>query len=78
MPRLGGEKSFMKDSKLVSSVAVSPLGPTNIVPQQISFLFQKERSMKSETLESALSPLAELSLESLELPELKLKLADVS
>ena len=78
MPRLGGEEIFMKDSKLVSSVLVSPLGPTNIVPQQISFLFQKERSMKSETLESALSPLAELSLESLELAELKLKLADVS
>ena len=34
--------------------------------------------MKSETLESAFSPLAELSLESLELAELKLKLADVS
>ena len=41
----------------------SPLGPTKIVPQQISFLFQNERSMKSETLESASSPLAEVSWE---------------
>ena len=44
----------------MSVILYLPLGPTNIVPQQISFLFQKERSMKSDTLESASRPLAEV------------------
>ena len=54
-PRLGFHIKI-----LMSVILNLPLGPTNIVPQQISFLFQKERSIKSDTLESASRRLAEV------------------
>ena len=58
--RLAWDSTSRFHKNLMSAILNLPLGPTNIVPQQISFLFQKERSMKSDTLETASRPLAEV------------------